>query len=93
MNFCFRFSTISLVGEVPDDDDDLRVEPEADEDQVEAILQNVVKRERKVKKERARDSDVDIPIETPRPRERERKKHRALDDPADVFEGGKSKLK
>ncbi|KAH9912191.1 uncharacterized protein BXZ73DRAFT_56421 [Epithele typhae] len=80
---------------VPDDDDDI---PEPDEDEVEAILQAVTKRERKMRKERssskARESDTDVLdalIEPPRPRER--KKHRSSEDQSNPVEGGKSKLK
>lgn len=76
-------------------DEDEIAPGEPDEEEVEAILQSVMKRERKVKKEResvrARDSDADAPVEVPRPRER--KKHRISEDPSDIIEGGKLKLK
>ncbi|KAI0628856.1 hypothetical protein C8Q77DRAFT_1145802 [Trametes polyzona] len=66
---------------------------EPDEDEVEAILQAVTKRREKREKEseRARERDTDHAIESVRPRER--KKQRAVEGPADVPEGSKSKFK
>ncbi|EJF58035.1 hypothetical protein DICSQDRAFT_91447 [Dichomitus squalens LYAD-421 SS1] len=65
---------------------------EPDEDEVEAILQSVTKRKSKKDREsdRVRDSDVDMYAEVPRPRER---KKRVTEEPLEVPEGSKSKLK
>ena len=73
-------------------EEDELVAAEPDEDEVEAILQSVTKMRSKKDREgeRMRDSDVDMFVEVPRPRER---KKRVTEEPADVPEGSKSKLK
>ena len=83
----------SPVRDAMDEDELAAVEP--DEDEVEAILQTVAKRERKSRKDRdseqARDTESDVAVEPPRARER--KKHRVAEDSENVVVGSKSKLK
>ncbi|KAI0738088.1 hypothetical protein C8Q80DRAFT_1210103 [Daedaleopsis nitida] len=83
----------SPVRDMLDDEEVAVVEP--DEDEVEAILQSVTKRERMTKKdridERLQDPEADAPFEAPRPRER--KRHRVTEEPEDILPGGKSKFK
>lgn len=83
----------SPVRGVMGEDELAAVEP--DDDEVEAILQSMAKREHKTKKdrdgERARDTESDAPAEVSRPRER--RKHRVSEDPDEFVVGSKSRLK
>ncbi|KAI0933372.1 hypothetical protein AcV5_005532 [Taiwanofungus camphoratus] len=67
-----------------------------EEQEVEVILQSVARREKKEKRkerEKERVKERDPSADTERRRERERKRLRGLEEPVDVPEGSKSKLK